>query len=176
MEKDKILWNILKKHIGHSVHINSYGECDNPDSICLECYDCNEIILDAEFYTICAREDVFSEFRGGTMEDLISRNELLEKLHLHARDWKSNEVGSIMKSVINDCVRIVKTQPTIREKQDEVGRWIRDDIFTPPYCSICGGVAPVDCDMEEFYESDYCPSCGCNMWMRLPNNRKENSK
>lgn len=54
---DNLLWDILKKHIGHDVSIVCYGEKDDPADICLECNDCNEVILDAEIYTICTRED-----------------------------------------------------------------------------------------------------------------------
>ena len=57
MESNEILWNILKEHRGHKVSIASYGDWDNPANICLECEDCGEVILDAELYTICARED-----------------------------------------------------------------------------------------------------------------------
>lgn len=57
MEQDKILWNLLKSHIGHRVSIVSYGDMENPCDICLECEDCNEVILDAELYTLAARED-----------------------------------------------------------------------------------------------------------------------
>lgn len=51
---DKILWNILKNHVGHNVEIVEYG---NAKDFCLECTDCNEVLLDAEIYTICERED-----------------------------------------------------------------------------------------------------------------------
>lgn len=54
---DMILWNKLKKHRGHKVSIASYGYWDNPADICLECEDCNETVLNAAFYTLCARED-----------------------------------------------------------------------------------------------------------------------
>jgi hypothetical protein len=52
-----ILWDTLKKHIGHSVNIVYYGDKDSPEDICLECEDCGEIILDAELYTLISRED-----------------------------------------------------------------------------------------------------------------------
>lgn len=58
IDYDKILWDILKKHSGHKVSIVSYGNYDNPENISLECEDCGEVILDAELYTICAREDI----------------------------------------------------------------------------------------------------------------------
>jgi hypothetical protein len=54
---DNLLWNILLKHRGHHVGIVSYGDPDDPADVCLECEDCNEVVLDAEIYTICARED-----------------------------------------------------------------------------------------------------------------------
>lgn len=59
---DELLWDILKAHIGHDVHIVAYGDKDDPANISLECDDCNEIILDAEIYTICAREDEKADF------------------------------------------------------------------------------------------------------------------
>ena len=56
-EPDEILWNILFKHKGHSVEIATYGDPEDPVDMCLECLDCEQVILDAEIYTICARED-----------------------------------------------------------------------------------------------------------------------
>lgn len=55
---NELLWNKLKAHIRHDVDIVCYGDRNNPDNIALECNDCGEVILDAELYTICAREDV----------------------------------------------------------------------------------------------------------------------
>lgn len=57
MIRNDLLWNILKDHFGHTVEIAVYGDVDNPTSITLEDMDTNEIILDAEYMTICARED-----------------------------------------------------------------------------------------------------------------------
>lgn len=51
------LWNLLLKHRGHNVGIVSYGDPDNPADVCLECEDCGEVILDAELYTLSAREE-----------------------------------------------------------------------------------------------------------------------
>ena len=56
-EMNNLLWNILKDHYGHKVEIAIYGDPENPASITLEDMDTNEVILDAEIYTICARED-----------------------------------------------------------------------------------------------------------------------
>lgn len=56
-DMNMILWNVLKKHRGHKVSIVSYGDWNNPEDICLECEDCGEVVLDAEIYTLHARED-----------------------------------------------------------------------------------------------------------------------
>ena len=58
IDYNNLLWDILKEHRGHNVQIVSYGDFDDPDNIALECEDCGAVILDAEIYTICAREDV----------------------------------------------------------------------------------------------------------------------
>ena len=52
------LWDTLLQHIGHNVRISVYGTWDDIVDVCLEDCTTNEIILDAELYTICAREDV----------------------------------------------------------------------------------------------------------------------
>ena len=54
----KELWNILKGHIGHRVEIATYGDPDDPADICLEDMDTNEVILDAEIYTLAGSTDV----------------------------------------------------------------------------------------------------------------------
>lgn len=55
---NELLCDILKSHRGHKVSIVSYGPLEDPVDVCLECEDCNEVILDAGLYTVCAREDV----------------------------------------------------------------------------------------------------------------------
>ena len=42
---------------GHNVGIVSYGDPGDPADVCLECEDCGEVILDAELYTLSAREE-----------------------------------------------------------------------------------------------------------------------
>lgn len=54
---DSYLWNRLKEHWGHDVKISCYGNGDSPDDVCLECEDCNEVIVDAGLYTLCPRND-----------------------------------------------------------------------------------------------------------------------
>ena len=57
IDANMLLWNTLKKHIGHNISVVCYGNEDNPADICLECEDCGEVILDAELYTVVARND-----------------------------------------------------------------------------------------------------------------------
>lgn len=48
-------------------------------------------------------------------------------------------------------------------KQSE-GEWKNLDICAEDmYCYVCGGIAPVDCEKEDFYKSNYCPNCGAKM-------------
>ena len=51
------LWKTLEEHWGHNVRIVKYGDLDAPADICLECDDCGLVILDAELYTLQARND-----------------------------------------------------------------------------------------------------------------------
>ena len=58
MDYNNLLWDLLLQHKGHKVEIAVYGDAKDPMSVTLEDVDTHEIILDAEIYTICAREDV----------------------------------------------------------------------------------------------------------------------
>lgn len=53
----KLLWNALLAHRGHNVEIASYGDRNDIRSVTLEDLDTNEVILDAELYTLVARDD-----------------------------------------------------------------------------------------------------------------------
>ena len=53
--QNTMLWNALLKRRNHKVSIVSYGDWNNPADVCLECEDCGEVILDAELYTLQAR-------------------------------------------------------------------------------------------------------------------------
>jgi len=57
IDYENLLWDILRKHVGHNLSAVYYGDSDSPADVCLECNDCGEVVLDAEIYTICARED-----------------------------------------------------------------------------------------------------------------------
>ena len=49
-------------------------------------------------------------------------------------------------------------------------KWIRDSLTGHISCSNCKMTAPGDCELEDFYESDFCPNCGAKM------DGKENGK
>lgn len=51
------LWNTLLAHWGHRVSVAVYGDPNDPANVCLECDDCGEVVLDAELYTLKAKED-----------------------------------------------------------------------------------------------------------------------
>lgn len=43
------MYNHLKNHIGHRIVCVPYGkEGEEPADICLECEDCNEVLISAE--------------------------------------------------------------------------------------------------------------------------------
>ncbi len=42
---DNVLWSTLLAHWGHNVRIAVYGNPDDPVDVCLECEDCDEVIL-----------------------------------------------------------------------------------------------------------------------------------
>lgn len=72
-KENMLLWNLLKKHIGHNVQIVVYGDPNDPADICLECEDCDEVILDAELYTLQARND--EEVEEETDEEIVLKND-----------------------------------------------------------------------------------------------------
>jgi len=37
----------LQSHVGHTVVCVQHGEPDDPDSVTVECEDCDEVLLDA---------------------------------------------------------------------------------------------------------------------------------
>ena len=45
------MYNILRPHIGHNVVCVAYGkENEDPVDICIECEDCNEVLISAEIF------------------------------------------------------------------------------------------------------------------------------
>ena len=44
------LYDRLKPHIGHNIVCVCYGDYEDPQDICLECEDCNEVLISAETF------------------------------------------------------------------------------------------------------------------------------
>lgn len=47
---ENFMYERLKPHIGHNVVCVYYGDKDDPADICIECEDCNEVLISAEIY------------------------------------------------------------------------------------------------------------------------------
>ena len=77
-----LLWNTLLEHAGHKVEIAWYGDKDNPASVTLEDMRTNEVILDAELYTLAARDDGEVYDEDEKFEEIISD---LKRLKLDGR-------------------------------------------------------------------------------------------
>lgn len=54
--------------------------------------------------------------------------------------------------------RLISEGVTVRER----GRWEKISHY-PYYCSCCGEIAPLDCEGESHYKSNFCPNCGADM-------------
>lgn len=42
------MYTKLKEHIGHDIVCVAYGDINDPVDICIECEDCNEVLVSAE--------------------------------------------------------------------------------------------------------------------------------
>ena len=42
------MYEKLRNHIGHNIVCVAYGDINNPVDICIECEDCNEVLVSAE--------------------------------------------------------------------------------------------------------------------------------
>lgn len=51
-----MIYELLKNHIGHKIVCVAYGDKDNPDDICIECEDCNEVLISSESFDNEAEE------------------------------------------------------------------------------------------------------------------------
>lgn len=51
----------LKHHIGHNIVCVCYGDPDDPRDVCIECEDCNAVLISAEDF------DTDNENEGGVI-------------------------------------------------------------------------------------------------------------
>jgi hypothetical protein len=63
------MYEKLKNHIGHDIVCVAYGDINNPDDICIECEDCNEVLISAETYEEEQQEN--SQEETNTIKNLI---------------------------------------------------------------------------------------------------------
>jgi hypothetical protein len=47
-DMENVMFERLKPHIGHRIVCVYYGDKEDPCDVCIECEDCNEIIISAE--------------------------------------------------------------------------------------------------------------------------------
>ena len=57
ISNDNWLANKLLGHTGHDIAIMVYGDGDNIYDVCVECLDCNEVLVSAEDYGFVYEED-----------------------------------------------------------------------------------------------------------------------
>lgn len=56
-----------------------------------------------------------------------------------------------------------KAELTVDVEVLKHGTWLSNAQTDEYICSVCDGIAPVDSEKEDFYESNYCPNCGAKM-------------
>lgn len=60
-------------------------------------------------------------------------------------------------------LKAVYKTPLVDVVEVKHGEWISNAQTDEFVCSECDGIAPVDCEKEDFYESNFCPNCGAKM-------------
>lgn len=44
------MFEMLKSHIGHNISCVAYGNINDPVDVCIECEDCNEVLISTESF------------------------------------------------------------------------------------------------------------------------------
>lgn len=99
------------------------------------------------------------------MPEYIEREELLKDINETVVFTVRNGVKlptSEMRGA-NKVIDRIKSAPTADVVEVRHGEWISNGLTQDYVCSECSGMAPVDCEKEDFYESNYCPNCGAKM-------------
>ena len=63
----------------------------------------------------------------------------------------------------DDVINSVDNAPAADVVEVKHGEWLSNAQTDEYVCSKCDGIAPVDCEKEDFYKSNYCPNCGAKM-------------
>lgn len=84
---------------------------------------------------------------------MIDEKKLIEELEKQCPDWKSSEIGYLVKGTINDCIEVIKRQP-------KIGEWIPFDEIKPMHNQY---VLSIDSngEMEVMYFDDEWQNCLC---------------
>lgn len=89
------MYEKLKNHIGHDIVCVAYGDINNPDDICIECEDCNEVLISAETFEE-EKKEVKMDFYISSNRDNSSgmsfnnKEEVLKEISLMIDDCIAN--------------------------------------------------------------------------------------
>ena len=98
----------------------------------------------ARYIDACSLRDKVSESLKDNPHrvDIVARNHNYEHAHF---------------------LMLIDDEPTADVQEVKHGEWVSNAVTDEYVCSECDGIAPVDCEKEDFYESNYCPNCGAKM-------------
>ena len=92
------------------------------------------------------------------------KNELKENHEFIMNDPRIDNRAKWRESLCyNRTLKALYNQPTADVAEVRHGEWLSNGLTQDYVCSECNGIAPVDCEKEDFYESNYCPNCGAIM-------------
>lgn len=80
------MYEKLKEHIGHDIVCVAYGNIDNPNDICIECEDCNEVLISAE---------TFEEEQEKTPKEKNAIKNLIEAMCNYALEYSWTDTDAI---------------------------------------------------------------------------------
>lgn len=87
------IYEKLKPHIGHDIVCVAYGDINHPVDICIECEDCNEILVSAEDF----EEGDLMENNKYVQTYIVLDEEELRLLNIPEEYWEDIDV-------VNDAI------------------------------------------------------------------------
>lgn len=125
---EKALWNALWEHVGCNVEIAVYGDPDHPTDICLEDVDNYEVILDAQLYTLLARDSVHP-LPGWVERDVTIPSEMLEGASVADLDRIVN--ATMAPNTDLSSINVKHIKQTERETTLHIRAWADDTRLVP---------------------------------------------
>ncbi|MDO4495848.1 MAG: hypothetical protein Q4B62_08695 [Clostridiaceae bacterium] len=107
------------------------------------------------------------------MAEYIERETLFEEIRKEFRPyWQipCDYEDRITQKMVTKMRGLIDKLPAADVIEVVHSKWIRDSLTGHISCLNCKMTAPGDCELEDFYESDFCPMCGAKM------DGKENGK